>query len=263
MDSAGGERGPRREGLAGRVALVTGAGRGIGKAIVLRFSEEGAKVVVSDVDFSYAQVVAEVLRRKGREALAIRADVTNREEVESMFEEATRQLGTVDILVNNAGVRRDIPFPKMSQDEWDSIIAVQLRGSFNCAQVAQRYMAARGYGRIINLSSPVPGAWGQGEASYSTASAGVQGLTKALAIELGKFGITVNCIAPEFIETDMTRQSARRRGMYPHDLKGFAEALIPLRRLGTAAEVAHVALFLASDEASFVTGQVICVRGGP
>lgn len=249
--------------LADKVALVTGAGRGIGKAIVLKFSEEGARVVVNDVDFSFAQAVAEALRRTGSEALAVRADVTKREEVESMFEEVARQLGSVDILVNNAGLRRDIPFPKMSQDEWDTVIAVQLKGSFNCAQVAQRYMAARGYGRIINLSSPVPGAWEQGEANYSAANAGVQGLTKALALELGKFGITVNCIAPEFIETDMTRQSARGRGLYPDDLKRFAEALVPLRRLGTAADVANVALFLASEEASFVSGQVICVRGGP
>jgi len=249
--------------LADKVALVTGAGRSIGKAIAMRFSDEGARVAVNDIDLSYAQAVAEVLKRKGREALAIGADVTQKEQVDSMFEEAARQLGGVDILVNNAGIRRDILFHKMSQDEWDMVIAVQLKGSFNCAQVAQRYMAAKGYGRIINFSAPVPGVWEVGQTNCSAANAGVQGLTKALAIELGKFGITVNCIAPEFIEGEMTRQSARRSGMYPDDLKKFAVAQIPLRRMGTVEDVANVALFLASDEASFVTGQVIFVKGGP
>lgn len=250
--------------LLDKVALVTGAGRGIGKAIVMRFSDEGAKVVVNDVEPAYAESIAEKLKQLGREALAFRADVCDWNEVKLMFEQAVEGFGRVDILVNNAGIRKDVIFPEMSEEEWTSGIAVQLNGSFNCAKAAQRYMARQGYGKIVNISSPVPSALGKhGQVNYSVANSGLEGLTKSLAIELGPYNVTVNCIAPDYIDTEMTRKAARREGMYLDDLKRFVVTEIPLKRLGTPEEVADVALFLASDESRFVSGQIIYVKGGP
>lgn len=250
--------------LENKVALVTGAGRGIGKAIALRFSEEGARVVVNDIDLSYAESIAKRLKKMGREALAIKADVSKLEEVERMFERAVQQFSRVDILVNNAGIRRDIPFHKISQKKWDSVIAVHLKGSFNCAQVAQKYMVKQGYGKIVNLSSPIPSSLGEhSQTSYASACAAIQGFTTALALELGRYNINVNCVAPDFIDTEMTRTMARKEGMYLDDFKRFAAAKIPLRRIGTPEDVANVVLFLVCDESSFISGQVIYVRGGP
>ncbi len=250
--------------LEKKVAVVTGAGRGIGKAIATRLAEEGARVVVSDVDLSFAESLAEKLRTMGREALAIKADVSDWQEVTAMFEEVKRRFGGADILVNNAGIRRDVPFHKISEKEWDSVISVQLKGSFNCARAAQKYMMRQNYGKIVNLSSPVPASLGnRGQTSYASASAAIEGFTKALAVELGRYNINVNCVAPDFIDTEMTRNTARREGMYLDDFKRFAHAQIPLRRLGTPQDVANIVLFLVSDESSFISGQVICVRGGP
>jgi len=250
--------------LEKKVALVTGAGRGIGKAIATRLAEEGARVVVNDVDLAFAENLAEQFKRIGREALAIKADVSDWQEVEPMFEQAGQQFGGVDILVNNAGIRRDVPFHKITETEWDSIIAVQLKGSFNCARAAQKYMVRQNYGKIVNLSSPIPTSLGnRGQTSYAAASAAIEGFTKALALELGRHNINVNCVAPDFIDTDMTRNTARREGMYLDDFRRFAVAQIPLRRVGTAEDVANVVLFLVSDESSFISGQTICVRGGP
>ncbi len=250
--------------LEKKVAVVTGAGRGLGKAIATKLAEEGARVVVSDVDLAFAESLAEKLKVMGREALAIKADVSNWQEVESMFEQAGRRFGGVDILVNNAGIRRDAPFHKLSEKEWDSVIATQLKGSFNCARAAQKYMVRQNYGKIVNLSSPVPASLGnRGQTSYASASAAIEGFTKALALELGRYNINVNCVAPDFIDTEMTRNTARKEGMYLDDFKRFALAQIPLRRLGTPEDVANVVLFLVCDESSFISGQVICVRGGP
>ena len=250
--------------LEKKVAIVTGAGRGIGKAIATRLAEEGARVVVSDVDLAFAESVAEKLKMMGRETLAIKADVSNWQEVEPMFEQAGQRFGGVDILVNNAGIRRDAPFHKLSEKDWDSVIAVQLKGSFNCARAAQKYMVRQNYGKIVNLSSPVPSSLGnRGQTSYASASAAIEGFTKALALELGRYNINVNCVAPDFIDTEMTRNTARREGMYLDDFKRFALAQIPLKRMGTPQDVANVVLFLVSDESSFISGQVICVRGGP
>jgi 3-oxoacyl-[acyl-carrier protein] reductase len=250
--------------LQEKVSIVTGAGKGIGKAIALRFSDEGARVVVNDIDLSYAESVAEKLKEIGREALAVKADVSKAEEVERMFQRAVQQFGRVDILVNNAGIRKDIPFHKMSQEVWDSVIAVQLKGSFNCTQVAQKYMVKQSYGKIVNLSSPIPTSLGErSQTGYAAASAAIQGFTTALALELGRYNINVNCVAPDFIDTEMTRNTARREGMYLDDFKRFATARIPLRRTGTPEDVANVVLFLVCDESSFISGQVIYVRGGP
>jgi len=250
--------------LEKKVAVVTGAGRGIGRAIAVRLSDEGARVVISDVDLAYAENVAEKLKKMGREVLAFKADVSSWYEVAQMFNAVGRRFGGVDILVNNAGIRRDVPFHKVSEEDWDSAIAVQLKGCFMCARAAQKYMVRQNYGKIINLSSPVPAGLGErGQTSYSSASAAIEGFTRALALELGRYNINVNCIAPDFIDTEMTRNTARKEGMYLDDFRKFAVARIPLRRLGTAEDVANVALFLASDESSFISGQVICVRGGP
>jgi len=250
--------------LEKKVAVVTGAGRGIGKAIVTRLAEEGARVVVNDIDLAYAENLAEKFKKMGREALAIKADVSQWHEVAFMFQAVGRRFGGVDILVNNAGIRRDAPFRKVTEEDWDSAIAVQLQGCFNCCRAAQKYMAKQNYGKIVNLSSPVPASLGErGQTSYASASAAIEGFTKALALELGRYNINVNCIAPDYIDTEMTRNAARREGMYLDDFRRFAVAQIPLKRMGTPEDVANVALFLVSDESSFISGQVICVRGGP
>ncbi len=250
--------------LEKKVAVVTGAGRGIGKAIATRLAKEGASVVVNDVDRAFAENLAEQFKRMGRETLAIKADVSKWQEVEPMFEQVGQRFSRVDILVNNAGKRRDIPFHKISEKEWDSVLSTQLKGSFNCARAAQKYMVRQNYGKIVNLSSPVPASLGnQGQTSYASASAAIKGFTKALALELGRYNINVNCVAPDFIDTEMTRSTARGEGMYLDDFKRFALAQIPLRRIGTPEDVANVVLFLVCDESSFISGQVICVRGGP
>ncbi len=250
--------------LENKVAVVTGAGRGIGKAIATRLAEEGAKLVVNDIDLAYAENLAEKFKKMGRQALAIKADVSQWHEVAFMIQAAVRRFGGVDILVNNAGIRRDAPFRKVTEEDWDSAIAVQLQGCFNCCRAAQRYMVRQNYGKIVNLSSPVPASLGErGQTSYASASAAIEGFTKALALELGHYNINVNCIAPDYIDTEMSRNMARREGMYLDDFRRFAVTQIPLKRMGTPEDVANVTLFLVSDESSFISGQVICVRGGP
>ena len=181
-----------------------------------------------------------------------------------VFKAAERRWGRVDILVSNAGIRRDAPLYKMTEDDWEAALAPQVMGSFNCARKAQEYMVRQSYGRIIFISSPVPASLGEkGQAAYAAASAAVHGLTRALALELGPYAITVNCICPDYIDTEMSRNVARREGMYLDDFRRFAAARIPLRRMGTPGDVAAVAVFFASEEAGFVSGQVIDVRGGP
>lgn len=248
--------------LLDKVAVITGAGRGIGKAIAVKFAGEGAAVVINDISLAYAEDAARNLPKK--KTLAVRADVSVKQEVELMFEQAVHQFGRVDILVNNAGIRKDAEFHKIPEKDWDAVIAIQLKGSFNCAQAAQKYMVRQNYGKIVNLSSPVPAGLGnRGQTSYASASAAMEGFTKALALELGRHNINVNCVAPDFINTEMTRKTARREGLYLEDFKKFALAQIPLRRIGTAEDVANVVLFLASEESSFISGQVIPVKGGP
>ncbi|MFH1485456.1 MAG: 3-oxoacyl-ACP reductase FabG [Chloroflexota bacterium] len=250
--------------LENKVAVVTGASRGIGKAIALRLAAEGASIVVNDIDLALAESVAEKLRTMGRQTLAVKADVSDWQEVRQMFELVERRLERVDILVNNAGIRVDVPFHTMTEGEWDSIISTQLKGSFNCSRAAQRYMVRQSYGKIVNLSSPIPaGLRNTGQTAYASASAAIEGFTKAMALELGRYNISVNCVAPDFIDTEMTRSAARREGMYLSDFRKFALAQIPLRRIGTSEDVANVVLFLCSDESSFVSGQVIYVKGGP
>ncbi len=250
--------------LEGRTALITGAAGGIGRGIALRFAAEGARIVVCDLSAGAVESVCEAVKAAKGKALAAPGDVARMDQMEPIFARAAARWGGVDILVANAGVRVDAPIESLTEEQWDEVQRVVLKGSFVCARLAQQQMVERRYGRIVIVGSPIPAGLGSpGQANYCAANSGLVGLTTALAIELGPYDITVNCIAPDFIETRMTREAARRDGLYMDDFKNAVMARIPLRRLGTVDDVAAVALFLASDEAAYVTGQVINVRGGP
>jgi 3-oxoacyl-[acyl-carrier protein] reductase len=242
--------------LTGKVALVTGASRGIGRAIALRLAEAGADVIVnySGSEAAAAETVAKV-KEFGRRATMIRANVGISEEVESMFKTALDEFGRIDILVNNAGITRDNLIMRMKEEEWDDVLAVNLKGVFNCIKAATRPMMKQRSGRIINITSVVGVLGNPGQANYVAAKAGVIGLTKTTARELASRNITVNAVAPGFIDTDMTA------GL-PEEVKASMLAQIPLGRLGQADEVAKVVTFLASDAASYMTGQTLHVDGG-
>jgi 3-oxoacyl-[acyl-carrier protein] reductase len=250
--------------FAGRVAVITGAGRGIGRAIALKLGGEGASVAVSDIELAYAQNTANRIIQSGGSAIALKADVRDRDDVRLMFHQVIDKLRKVDILVNNAGIREDIMFREMNTKKWKNVLDTNLTGTLNCIQIAHKYMLNQNYGKIINISSPVPPAVGRkGVVNYAAASSGIYGLTRSLAIELGPYNINVNCIAPDFIDTEMLRKVARAEGLYLDELKKFIVATIPLRRLGSVNDVANLTSFLASDEASFITGQIIYIKGGP
>lgn len=250
--------------LKDRVAVVTGAASGIGKGIALRFAAEGAHVVVNDRNLMAAESVSEKIESMGCKAVPFEADVSRFDEVERLFAEAKDVFGKVDILVSNAGLRKDAPIHTMTAEQWDDGLRVQLKGCFNCAKVAQQYMVPQLNGKIVIVASPIPAGMGlPGQANYAAANGGLIGLTTSLATELGAYNINVNTIAPDFIDTPMTMESARNDDLYMDDFKKAALAFIPLRRLGTPDEVARVAVFLASSESSFVCGQVIGVKGGP
>ncbi|HLI06223.1 MAG TPA: SDR family NAD(P)-dependent oxidoreductase [Ktedonobacteraceae bacterium] len=248
--------------LEGRVAFVTGAGRGIGAATALRLAEEGARVALADIDIEGGQQVATEIDRLGSEALVLRCDVSNKEMVQDAIDATAQQFGRLDILVNNAGVIRDNLIFKMSDEDWETVINVHLKGAFLCSRAAQKYMVEQRYGRIVSLSSS-SALGNRGQVNYSAAKAGIQGLTRTLAIELGPFGITANAVAPGFIDTEMTRATARRQGLDPDEVIERASKNIPVRRVGQPRDVANVITFLCSDEASFVNGQIIYVAGGP
>ena len=248
--------------LENRVALVTGASRGIGRAIALRFAQEGARVCLSDIDGHGATIAAEKMRTEGLQISPAKLDVTNRAEVEAVVSEVTDRHGRLDILVNNAGITRDNLVFKMTDEDWKSVMEVHLTGAFLCTRAAQKPMVAGGYGRIINVSS-VAALGNRGQSNYSAAKAGLIGLTKTLAIELGRFGITANAVAPGFIETEMTRITAQRMGRDFDDFRSSMVEGIPVGRSGKPEDVASAILYLASEEASFVSGQVLYVAGGP
>ncbi len=248
--------------LEGRVAFITGAGRGIGAATTLRMAEEGARVVLADIDVEGCRQVSAELDRLGSEGLVLQCNVTDSAMVQDAIDQAASHFGQLDILVNNAGVTRDNLLFKMSEEEWDTVIDVHLKGAFLCSRAAQKYMVQQQYGRIVSLSSAVA-LGNRGQVNYSSAKAGLQGFTRSLAIELGRFGITVNAVAPGFIDTEMTRTTARRQGLDPDAVIAEASKRIPVGRAGQPRDVANVICFLSSDEASFVNGQIIYVSGGP
>jgi 3-oxoacyl-[acyl-carrier protein] reductase len=248
--------------LDGRVAFVTGAGRGIGAATALRLAEEGARLALADLDKEGCAQVAAEIEKAGSHALALLCDVSSADAVQQAVDETAKQFGRLDILVNNAGITRDNLLHKMSEAEWDAVMNVHLKGAFLCARAAQKYMVENRYGRIISLSS-TSALGNRGQANYSSAKAGLQGFTRTLAVELGPFGITANAIAPGFIDTEMTRATARRLGMEPEVMIAEASKRIPVRRVGLPRDIANVICFLASEEAGFVSGQVIYVAGGP
>lgn len=246
----------------GKVAFVTGGSRGIGKAIIEQFAEEGAKVALIDINEVALLEAEESLKAQGYDVFAQKADVVNAEEVETTMEEVVKRFGSLDILVNNAGVTRDNLLFKMTDSDWQQVMDVHLKGSFNAARAAQRYMVENKYGRIINISS-ISALGNRGQANYATAKAGLQGLTKTLAIELGKFGITVNSVAPGFIETEMTKDTAKRIGVPFAKLVEASVKEIPVNRSGKPADIANAVAFFADEQSSFVNGQVIYVAGGP
>jgi len=247
---------------AQRVAVVTGAARGIGAAVARRFAADGMAVGVIDLKEGDCGGTVDAITAAGGRALAVGADVSDSARVAAAVEAVAAELGPPVVLVNNAGVIRDNLLYKMTDDDWDTVLGVHLRGSFLMSRAAQKYMVAEKFGRIINLSSS-SALGNRGQANYSAAKAGLQGLTKTLAIELGQFGITANAIAPGFIATDMTAATAARIGMEFEAFQQAAATQIPVRRVGQPDDIAHVASFLASEGAGFVSGQVIYVAGGP
>jgi 3-oxoacyl-[acyl-carrier protein] reductase len=248
--------------LDGKVALVTGAKGGIGFATARRFAREGAKVCVADVDGEGAATAAGKIDEENLDAFSARLDVSNRAEVETCVQETVERFGHLDILVNNAGIARDSLLFKMTDEDWRLVLDVHLTGTFLCSRAAQKHMVEKGYGRIVNISS-IAALGNRGQANYSAAKAGVLGFTKTLATELGPYGITVNAVAPGFVETEMTRATAARLGV---DFETFATTAvkgIPVGRGGKPDDIAAAVLFFASEEASFINGQVLYATGGP
>jgi 3-oxoacyl-[acyl-carrier protein] reductase len=240
-----------------RVALVTGGGRGIGAATARLLAAEGARVAVSDLDEAPAREVADPIG-----GLAIACDVSVRAEVDAMVELTAKELGGLDILVTCAGIIRDNLLFKMTDEDWDAVIDTHLKGTFLSARAAQKHMVEKKYGKMVFLSS-TSALGNRGQANYSAAKAGLQGMARTLAIELGPFNVNVNTVAPGFVETRMTRATAERMGMDFETFKLGAASQIPLRRIGQPEDIANVIAFLCSDESGFVSGQTIYVRGGP
>ena len=248
--------------LQAKVAIVTGAARGIGAAVAARLAREGFDVALLDLDDAGCHRGAKAVVESGGRAIGVRVDVSDGTQVERAVAQVADELGAPTVLVNNAGITRDNLLFRMTETDWDSVLGVHLRGAFLMSRATQRYMTELGWGRIVNLSS-TSALGNRGQANYAAAKAGMQGLTKTLAIELGRFGVTANAIAPGFIATEMTAATATRLGMSFTDYQATRAAEIPVRRVGQPADIANVTAFLVSDEASFVSGQVIYVAGGP
>jgi 3-oxoacyl-[acyl-carrier protein] reductase len=244
------------------VALVSGAARGIGAAIAQRLADDGMSVGVLDLDEQGSARTANAILESGGRAVAVTADVADESSVAGAVADVSAALGPVTVLVNNAGILRDNLLFKMSVDDWDAVLDVHLRGAFLLTRAAQAHMVQAKWGRIVNLSS-TSALGNRGQVNYAAAKAGMQGFTKTLALELGKFGVTANAIAPGFIETDMTQATAARLGMEFEDWKVAASRDIPVGRIGQPADIAAAASFFCSEEAGFVSGQVLYVAGGP
>ncbi len=248
--------------MAERVAVVSGAARGIGAAVAKRLAADGLAVGVLDLDAAHCADTVQAITEAGGKAVALGADVSNEDSVAAAIGELAGSLGAPTVVVNNAGILRDNLLFKMSVDDWDAVLGVHLRGAFLMTRAVQKYMVEAKWGRVVNLSS-TSALGNRGQANYSAAKAGMQGFTKTLAIELGKFGVTANAIAPGFIATDMTAATAARVGVDFEDFQKAAAAQIPVQRVGRPEDIAHTASFLVSEGAGFVSGQVIYVAGGP
>lgn len=245
-----------------RVAIITGGSRGIGKGIAENLAVQGAKIALFDVNEEALQATAEQFKQKEFACMTRVADVTSSEEVVEAVKEVYEHYGAIDILVNNAGVIRDNLIFKMTDTDWQLVMDVHLKGSFNMTRAAQKYMVQQKYGRIINISS-TSALGNRGQVNYSAAKAGLQGFTKTLAIELGGFGITANSVAPGFIETDMTKETAARIGISFEQLIEASVSIIPVGRSGKPEDIANAVSFFADEKSSFVNGQVLYVAGGP
>ncbi len=241
--------------LLGKVALVTGAAQGIGKAIALLLAEKGADVVVSDINFEKAQETAKEIEEKGRRSIALKVNVADPEEVERMVETIMERFSRIDILVNNAGITRDRLLLRMSEEDWDAVLDVNLKGVFNCTKSVVKHMSKQRSGKIVNIASVVGLMGNAGQANYAASKAGVIGFTKTVAREFAQRGININAIAPGYIQTPMTE-------VLPEKVKEELMRLIPMGRLGQPEDVAQAVLFLVSEASNYVTGQVLNVNGG-
>jgi 3-oxoacyl-[acyl-carrier protein] reductase len=241
--------------LSDKVAIVTGGGQGIGRATAMLFAREGARVAVADINEETARSTVEEITKEGCAAMAVAVNTADRHSVEMMVKKVLEAYGQIDILINNAGILRDAQLLKLTEDNFDAVIEVNLKGVFNCSQAVAQHMVDRGSGRIVNASSVVALYGNFGQTNYIAAKAGVIGMTKVWARELGRKGVTVNVVAPGFIATDMTKD-------LPENVLQMMIDKVPLKRMGSADEVANAYLWLASDDASYVNGAVISVDGG-
>ena len=241
--------------LEGKAALITGGARGIGKEIAMVFAQHGANIAICDVNMEEAEKTAKEIQDLGRESLAFKADVTDSTQVQDMADKILDKLNKIDILINNAGITRDNLLLRMSEEEWDRVIAVNLKGTFVCTKIVSKVMIKQRSGRIVNLASIIGIIGNAGQANYAASKAGIIGLTKSVAKELASRNVRVNAIAPGFIKTDMTSKLSE-------DVQKKILSVIPLARFGDAKDVAELALFLSSESSSYITGQVIQVDGG-
>jgi len=248
--------------MSERIAIVTGAAQGIGAAVAIRLAQEGNDVAILDLDYSACSTTVSAVELLGRRSMAIEADVSDENSVETAVSTIAETLGRPAILVNNAGVLRDNLVHKMTEADWRKVMDVHLGGAFFMSRAVQQYMTQDGWGRIINMSS-TSALGNRGQANYSAAKAGLQGLTKTLAIELGRFGITVNCVAPGFTVTAMTRATAERMRMTFEEFEAAVVQQIPVGRAGLPEDIANAVAFFADDRSGFVSGQVLYVSGGP
>jgi 3-oxoacyl-[acyl-carrier protein] reductase len=245
-----------------RTAIVTGGARGIGAAIAARLAADGMAVGVLDLDETGAKSTAGLIVNSGGRAIGVVADVADAASVQGAVDQVASELGPPVVVVNNAGVTRDNLIFRMTEDDWDTVMSVHLRGAFLVTRAAQKHMVDAGFGRIVNISS-TSALGNRGQVNYSAAKAGLQGLTKTLAVELGKFGVTANAVAPGFVATEMTRATAQRMGITFDEYVERAAANIPVGRVGKPEDIAHVVSFLVSEGAGYVSGQVVYAAGGP
>jgi len=241
--------------LEGRVALVTGAAQGIGKSISLLLAKHGANIVVSDINLEKATETAKEVETMGRKAIAVRVDVSKAGDVEQMVDTILKEFGRIDILVNNAGITRDKLILRMSEEDWDAVLDVNLKGTFHCTRAVVRHMAKQRYGKIVSIASVTGEMGNPGQGNYAASKAGVIGLTKTIAREFAQRGINVNAVAPGYVQTPMT-------DVLPEKVKEELKRLIPVDRLGQPEDVAEAVFFLVSERSSYITGQVLNVNGG-